>query len=428
MTTNRVPSEIVYNSIDSDYPVAGQDNDSQGFRDNFRIIQDAIATASAELTDLRVKTARLDEDNDFNGSVIFNAKTNNLYGTVFGGIGNITTPSGKLVSFIEGQYQLIRVTGNHVISFTGWPETGSYARILLELSNTNVGTDYTVTFGGSTFKPVGGTTTSIVIPGSSTDSTIVEVWTTDGGVNVYLAVLATVEPTFAIGGLNTLTDVTINDPVTDQILKFDGENWINSPDIIFSGSYLDLTDKPTIPTDTNQLANTAGFITTAQLSGYATEIYVNSQGFLSSVSWNDVEDKPIFASVATSGSYDDLLDKPTIPEDLSDLTDTTSLLIDINDWNGEAELIDTGAVDLTKSAAYFTTAAAETATLAAGSEGQTITLAAVDVTLGNMVITASNAAWGGAGTVTFSTSGQACTLQYINNKWFCVGNNGAIFA
>ena len=48
--------------------------------------------------------------------------------------------------------------------------------------------------------------------------------------------------------------------------------------------------------------------------------------------------------------------------------------------------------------------------------------------VGDMVITVSSPAWGGAGTITFSAVGQACTLQYINGKWFCIGNNGAAFA
>jgi hypothetical protein len=45
-----------------------------------------------------------------------------------------------------------------------------------------------------------------------------------------------------------------------------------------------------------------------------------------------------------------------------------------------------------------------------------------------MVVTVANPAWGGAGTMTFSAAGKACTLKYINNKWFCIGNNGAAFA
>ena len=47
---------------------------------------------------------------------------------------------------------------------------------------------------------------------------------------------------------------------------------------------------------------------------------------------------------------------------------------------------------------------------------------------GDMVITVTNPAWGGAGTMTFDTVGQGCTLQYINSKWFCIGNNGVTFA
>ena len=39
----------------------------------------------------------------------------------------------------------------------------------------------------------------------------------------------------------------------------------------------------------------------------------NDSGFITGVSWNDVSDKPTFATVATSGSYNDLSDKPTIP-------------------------------------------------------------------------------------------------------------------
>ena len=39
----------------------------------------------------------------------------------------------------------------------------------------------------------------------------------------------------------------------------------------------------------------------------------NDSGFITGVSWNDVADKPSFATVATSGNYTDLSDKPTIP-------------------------------------------------------------------------------------------------------------------
>ena len=49
-------------------------------------------------------------------------------------------------------------------------------------------------------------------------------------------------------------------------------------------------------------------------------------------------------------------------------------------------------------------------------------------TSGDMVITVTNPGWGGTGTMTFSAIGDGCTLQYINSKWFCIGNNGVVFA
>ena len=94
--------------------------------------------------------------------------------------------------------------------------------------------------------------------------------------------------------------------------------------------------------------------------------------------------------------------------------------------NSSEDLADAAAANLLVTASYFTTVAAETATLAAGTAGQIKTFMMVGDG-GDMVITVTNPAWGGAGTMTFSAVGDGCTLQYINNKWFCIGNNGVTF-
>jgi hypothetical protein len=93
------------------------------------------------------------------------------------------------------------------------------------------------------------------------------------------------------------------------------------------------------------------------------------------------------------------------------------------------DLADSAAASLAVTASYFTTAAAETATLAAGTAGQIKTFA-MFADSGDMIITVTNAGWktSGTGTITFDTIGDACTLQYINSKWFCIGNNGCVFA
>jgi hypothetical protein len=97
-------------------------------------------------------------------------------------------------------------------------------------------------------------------------------------------------------------------------------------------------------------------------------------------------------------------------------------------FNNSAEDLASGAAaSLGTSTSYFSTAGAETATLAAGVAGQIKTFA-MFADSGDMVITVTNPGWGGGGTITFNDQGDACTLQYINGKWFCIGNNGCSFA
>ena len=81
----------------------------------------------------------------------------------------------------------------------------------------------------------------------------------------------------------------------------------------FSGSYNDLTDKPTLATvatsgDYNDLLNKPAFSGSYNdLTDKPTLATVATSG-----SYNDLTDKPTLATVATSGSYDDLLNKPTL--------------------------------------------------------------------------------------------------------------------
>jgi hypothetical protein len=48
-------STINTNTIDANYPIPGQNNSSQGFRDNFASIKQNLDIASNELTDLQNK-------------------------------------------------------------------------------------------------------------------------------------------------------------------------------------------------------------------------------------------------------------------------------------------------------------------------------------------------------------------------------------
>ena len=96
--------------------------------------------------------------------------------------------------------------------------------------------------------------------------------------------------------------------------------------------------------------------------------------------------------------------------------------------NSSESLSSSAAANLAVTTSYFSTVAPTTATLAAGVPGQ-IKVFSMYSASGNMVITTTNAGWktSGTGNITFSATGQGCTLQYTNSKWFCIGNNGAVF-
>ena len=73
--------------------------------------------------------------------------------------------------------------------------------------------------------------------------------------------------------------------------------------------------KTDIPTNTSDLNNDSGFITSSDLSGYATETWVDSQGYITGIDSNDVITALGYTPGTSnfSGSYTDLTDKPTIP-------------------------------------------------------------------------------------------------------------------
>jgi plastocyanin len=103
---------------------------------------------------------------------------------------------------------------------------------------------------------------------------------------------------------------------------------------------------------------------------------------------------------------------------------------EIQPFNNSASLLnDTGGANLAVTTSYFTTVAPSTASLAPGATGQ-IKVFVMNSWAGNMIVTAANAGWksSGSGNLLFTANGQGCTLQYVNSKWFCIGNNGVTFS
>jgi len=127
-------SAIVTTNINALYPVAGQDNNSQGFRDNFSAIKTGLTTAASELTDLQTNAARTDVDNDFNGVMIENAVTSDVHGAVL----NAGDVSGATsIDVRTAEYFTYTFTNDIVLTLSNWPSSvdGLYAKIILDIKS-----------------------------------------------------------------------------------------------------------------------------------------------------------------------------------------------------------------------------------------------------------------------------------------------------
>jgi hypothetical protein len=136
-------SNIVFNSIDANYPVAGVDNDTQGFRDNFRIIKTGLETANTEISSLQSNTAKLNASNNFNGNAINEARFIASGDTV----NNKNILSGNTeLPWSQGGYFAAVLNGNLTLTLSDWPVTskGIAAKMYVQVSAQ--GANRTLTF------------------------------------------------------------------------------------------------------------------------------------------------------------------------------------------------------------------------------------------------------------------------------------------
>ena len=94
---------------------------------------------------------------------------------------------------------------------------------------------------------------------------------------------------------------------------------------LFSGSYNDLTNKPsipTVPTTVSSFTNDAGYLTSVTnitgnaatvTNGVYTSGNYSDPAWITSLAYSKLTGAPTLATVATSGSYNDLSNKPSIP-------------------------------------------------------------------------------------------------------------------
>jgi hypothetical protein len=164
-------SEINTNGINVNYPIPGQNNPSQGFRDNFAATKVNLDTASGEISDLQnkvvVKTALNNTtlNNDMANTLISNALVRSFRSSTFSLGNSITGP--KVIDVSKGDVQSGTITGNTTLSFGGWAPVGTQSKLVLDLTVGNV--DAVITFPITTVDGDG-----IVMTGMGFSTTLLE--------------------------------------------------------------------------------------------------------------------------------------------------------------------------------------------------------------------------------------------------------------
>lgn len=302
-------SAINPNNIDGAYPVAGQDNDSQGFRDNFTNTKTNFAFAAQEITDLQNKVVLkaaltgANLDNDMGGSSLFNAvfRDNAESVTALGVVSGSQT-----INFSSAPYYTLTTAGTVTLAFSNFPAAGQCGRVRLKIT-------------------VDSTAHTLVLPAA------VSIGTSN------------------IQGINLSTNTIIFNKTGTYEFEFETNDSGTTFTIIDQNRNLD-------------------------------PIYL-----------------PSVESFGANGNIN--------------LNITTSVITSSGNITGN--LLVTSTVSTTGNAAA----------------GQIKTLIYGNTAAGNCLVNVVNAGWkaSGNGTANLSAVGSAATFQYINSKWYCIGNNGVVF-
>ena len=124
-------SNIVPGNINVTYPVAGQDNSSQGMRDNFTAIKNNFTEAASEITNLQTNKASLNSSSNFSDNIVTRAVFKDTAETVYA---HGSVSSGAItLNHESGHYQTATITADTTFSFINFPASDTLGRIVLDL-------------------------------------------------------------------------------------------------------------------------------------------------------------------------------------------------------------------------------------------------------------------------------------------------------
>ena len=179
-------------NLDSTFPVAGQNNDSQGFRDNFDNTKINLNRASLEITELqdkclfKSKLVNSDLNNDLDSTIIYRAQLKAPSET----FNDIGTRSGVvLIDYQVATFQKLTLNGNVAIALTNFPMDNQCGKLRLWITVPNI--SYTILLPneviyGTSDSRISSKTLTFTSPGDY----IVEFISVDGGMAYWIVFVA----------------------------------------------------------------------------------------------------------------------------------------------------------------------------------------------------------------------------------------------
>jgi len=181
-------------NIDGTYPVAGQDNDSQGFRDNFTNIRNNFSYAASEIADLQSKaiTTSALTGSSLNNNLGYNALQNaQLFSPSYTALNQGTLTGAVTLDYSQGAVQKVQTSGSITLSFSNWPPTTQFGRLMLWINVTSTAHTLTlpVTSPGITIglnDVAGANTVTGTITFDAIGQYLFEFVTIDNGSNIFI--------------------------------------------------------------------------------------------------------------------------------------------------------------------------------------------------------------------------------------------------
>jgi len=247
-------SNINPQNIDGTFPIAGQDNNSQGFRDNFTNTINNFTFAAAELTDLQTYAVLKGPlgsvgqtgtpTNTMNYTYITQPQLLQAVETKYD-FGTISTGASFQVDWTQGHFQTIAVSGTATMSFAStWPATNLYTRLRLQVTTAN--------------------TTVLTLPSSITNVNSIQGYTSGTSVSLPTGTYVFEFATYNAGSTVTINDLlrNYNTEISGNIANFitaniSGNLSVNGSIITYAGSGANLTLDPDGTADVVLTPNTS---------------------------------------------------------------------------------------------------------------------------------------------------------------------------